>query len=91
MTASAIHPISRLPLEFAGKPNGHLGSHQFLVDDFVRACNTGRMPPNNVWMAARYLVPGLIAHESSMKQGELMDVPDLGNPPEEFCEETFYA
>jgi len=90
MTASAIHPIDRLPLKFAGKPNGHLGSHQFLVDDFVRACNTGRMPPNNIWMAARYLIPGLIAHESSMKEGQLLDVPDLGNPPGEFCEEAFY-
>jgi hypothetical protein len=54
------------------------GSHQFLVDDFVKACLTGGSPPNDVLQAARYLIPGLIAHESAMKGGELLDVPDLG-------------
>lgn len=43
---------------------------------------TGRTPPNNVWAAARYLVPGLIAHESALRGGVLMDVPDFGEPPE---------
>ncbi len=32
------HPVERLPDSFQGMPNGHQGSHQFLVDDFVRAC-----------------------------------------------------
>ncbi|MCF7853264.1 MAG: Gfo/Idh/MocA family oxidoreductase [Candidatus Pacebacteria bacterium] len=78
--ASKLHDLSRLPKEFIGLPNGHAGSHQFLVDDFVRACVSGRTPPNNVWDAARYLIPGLVAHESAMKGGELMEVPDFGNP-----------
>jgi predicted dehydrogenase len=76
-----IHPVHRLPREFAGLPNGHNGSHQFLVDDFVRACVTGVTPPNNVWAAARYLLPGLVAHESALKGGELMEVPDFGEAP----------
>ncbi len=74
----SVHDISRLPREFIGLPNGHLGSHQFLVDDFVTACISGQQPPNNIWQAARYLVPGLIAHESAKREGELLDVPDLG-------------
>jgi predicted dehydrogenase len=37
-----VHDSSRLPEEFRGAPNGHEGSHQFLVDDFVTAVNTGR-------------------------------------------------
>ena len=78
---SDVHPVHLLPAEFNGLPNGHNGSHQFLVHDFVTACVTGRTPPNNVWAAARYLLPGLIAHESALKGGELMDVPDLGDPP----------
>lgn len=78
---SPVHPVARLPSAFAGLPNGHLGSHQFLVDDFVTACCTGRQPPNNVWMAARYLVPGLIAHESALRGGALLEVPDFGDPP----------
>lgn len=75
---SKVHPIERLPREFVGLPNGHNGSHQFLVDDFVKACVSGEQPPNNVWQAARYLVPGLIAHESAKRGGVLMEVPDLG-------------
>ena len=75
---SKVHPVRLLPQEFVGLPNGHCGSHQFLVHDFVTACNEGVTPSNNVWQAARYLSPGLIAHESAMKGGELMEVPDFG-------------
>lgn len=77
--ASRIHAVGRLPREFIGLPNGHLGSHQFLVDDFLRCVNAGEQPPCNVWQAARYLVPGLIAHESAACGGQLMDVPDFGD------------
>jgi hypothetical protein len=76
-----VHPVERLPKEFIGLPNGHRGSHQFLVHDFVTACVTGRHPPTDVWQAARYLVPGLIAHESAKRGGQLMDVPDFGDRP----------
>lgn len=78
--ASRVHDLARLPSEFLGLPNGHAGSHQFLVDDFVRACVTGQTPPNNVWQAARYLVPGLLAHESAMNGSQLLEVPDFGDP-----------
>jgi len=78
---SDVHPVHLLPGEFAGLRNGHNGSHQFLVHDFVTACVTGSTPPNNVWDAARYLVPGLTAHASALKGGELMEVPDFGDPP----------
>ena len=78
---SQVHPVQRLPKEFAGLNNGHQGSHQFLVDDFVSACLTGKTPPNNVYAAARYLVPGLIAHESALRGGELLPVPDFGDAP----------
>ena len=79
---SRVHDVARLPQEFIGLPNGHLGSHQFLVDDFVGACVRNEQPPNNVWQAARYLIPGLIAHESAERGGELMEVPDLGDGPD---------
>ena len=42
---SEVHSVGRLPEEFIGLPNGHAGSHQFLVDDFVHACVHGTMPP----------------------------------------------
>lgn len=78
---SLFHPVERLPKEFIGLPNGHNGSHQFLVDDFVKACVKGKIPPNNVWDAARYTLPGIVAHESAVKGGALMEVPDFGDAP----------
>jgi predicted dehydrogenase len=78
---SRVHPVDRLPRSFVGMPNDHLGSHQFLVDDFVRACTTGIHPPNNVWQAARYLLPGLVGHESALRGGVMLEVPDLGDAP----------
>jgi hypothetical protein len=76
--ASKVHPLHLLPREFIGLPNGHNGSHQFLVHDFVTACISGERPPNDVYQAARYLVPGLIAHESAKQGGVLLEVPDFG-------------
>ncbi len=81
--ASSLHDVQRLPREFLGLPNGHAGSHQFLVDDFVRACANGSStpPPNNVWDAARYTVPGIVAHDSAEREGELLEIPDFGPAP----------
>ena len=80
-SAAPIHPTHRLPDTFKHLPNGHNGSHQFLVDDFVQACLAQKIPPNNVWDAARYVLPGLIAHESAFQDGKQMAIPDLGTPP----------
>ena len=38
---------------------------------------------DNMLQAAQYLVPGLVAHESAMKGGELMPVPDFGEPKQQ--------
>jgi len=51
------------------------------VDDFVKACVTGESPPNHVWQAARYMIPGLVAHESAEQGGVQLAVPDLGGAP----------
>lgn len=78
--ASTVHPVERLPREYIGLSNGHRGSHQFLIHDFVMACVSRQPPPTNVWQAARYLTPGLIAHESAKRGGEMMAIPDFGDP-----------
>jgi predicted dehydrogenase len=75
-----IHDLSRLPASFKGLPNGHMGAHQFLADDFVQAVHAGKHPTNHVWQAARYLLPGLVAHDSSVRGGELLPVPDFPAP-----------
>lgn len=74
-----IHDVDRLPKEFAGLTNGHSGSHQFLVDDFVKACVSQKHPPVDVWQAARCTVPGIVAHESAVRGGTLLEIPDFGD------------
>ncbi|MBR4866515.1 MAG: gfo/Idh/MocA family oxidoreductase, partial [Clostridia bacterium] len=75
--------VARLPQEYQGLPNGHMASHQFLIDDFCTAVQTGKLPYVNAWRAARYTIPGLMAHRSAMQSGIPMDIPDFGDPPEE--------
>jgi len=75
------HPVHRLPRVFWSQRNGHLGSHQFLVDDFVKSVVTRKLPPINAWEAAKYAAPGIIAHESAKQGGVLLEVPDFGTPP----------
>ncbi|APX02691.1 Gfo/Idh/MocA family protein [Arthrobacter sp. QXT-31] len=76
-----VHDSDRLPEEFRGAPNGHEGSHHFLVDDFVRAVNTGSLPPVNAWTAARFTLPGIVAHESARRNGERLPIRDFGDAP----------
>jgi len=60
---------------------GHGGSHAYLVHEFVSAIAEDRHPAINVWQAVRYMAPGVMAHKSAQKDGELLDVPDWGDPP----------
>jgi len=76
-----VHQVARLPQEFHGLPNGHSGSHQFLVDDFVKAVNAGAHPAVNAWVAARFTAPGIVAHQSSRQNGERLAIPDHGDCP----------
>lgn len=83
---SRIHNVARLPKEFAGfKGFQHNGSHQFLVDDFVKGVTENKLPPNHVWAAARYMLPGLLGHESAMHGSIPLDVPDFGDPPADWA------
>ncbi|MDA4894445.1 Gfo/Idh/MocA family oxidoreductase [Streptomyces sp. MS2A] len=79
--SAPVHDRSRLPAEFDGAPNGHEGSHHFLVDDFAVAVDTGTMPAVNAWVAARYTLPGIVAHESALRGGERLPIRDFGDAP----------
>ena len=76
-----VHDPGRLPEEFRGAPNGHEGSHHFLVDDFVTAVNNGTLPPVNAWLAARFTLPGIVAHQSALRNGERLPIRDFGDAP----------
>ncbi len=76
-----VHDSGRLPEEFRGAPNGHEGSHHFLVDDFVTAVNNRTLPPVNAWLAARFTLPGIVAHQSALQNGERLPIRDFGDAP----------
>jgi predicted dehydrogenase len=80
---AAVHQTEteRLPKELSGAPNGHEGSHHLLVDDFVRAATTGTLPPVNAWVAARFTLPGVIAHQSALQGGVRLPIRDFGDAP----------
>jgi len=70
-----VHDRSQLPQEFTGLSNGHGGSHQFMVDDFVMDAVGARKAPMNVFDAARFTIPGILAHQSSQMSGQSLEIP----------------
>jgi len=71
-----------LPEPLASNLGGHGGSHAYLVHEFVDSIVHDRQPRTNVWEAARYFAPGIVAHQSALKDGELLKIPDWGDAPE---------
>lgn len=78
---SPVQRMDLLPESYKDLPNGHNGTHQYLIDDFCRAYALGKLSPTNIWAVARYNIPGLVAHQSALQGGVLLPVPDLGDPP----------
>ena len=71
--------VLRLPESYRGLRNGHMGTHKFLIDDFCTAAYQGSRPSVDAWMAARYTIPGLTAHQSAMQGGAVRKVFDCGD------------
>ncbi len=57
--------------------SGHGGSHPHLVKEFVEAILEGRRAHVDSVVAANWNVAGILAHESAMKGGEIMEMPDF--------------
>lgn len=55
--------------------SGHEGSHTFLTHEFVDAVAHQRKPVVDVYEALAYTVPGIVAHQSALKQGERLRIP----------------
>ncbi len=69
--------FDRLP-EPLRVPSGHRNSHTFLTHEFVSSIAEARMPAVNIYEAIAYTLPGIIAHQSALRGGELMKIPDYG-------------
>jgi len=59
---------------------GHGGSHGQLSNEFVTAILQDREPLVNVYEALAMTVPGIIAHQSALKDGETLKVPQYDPP-----------
>ena len=57
--------------------SGHGKSHPFLTHEFISALTEEREPVTNLYEALAYCVPGIVAHQSSFKGGEQLDVPSF--------------
>lgn len=58
-------------------PGGHGGSHGRLTDEFVSAILQDRNPLVDIVMSLNLTVPGIVAHQSAMNDGELLKIPQF--------------
>lgn len=76
-------PDIRRPALPPGVPaGGHGGSHGPLANEFIESILLDRMPLVNIYQALSMTVPGIVAHESALKDGEPLKVPQyvMGKP-----------
>ena len=82
ITATRVEVPDRtdlLPASIASfTQGGHGGSHPHLVHEFVRSIVEERPPVIDALTAANWTAPGICAHESAMRGGEPIIIPDLG-------------
>ncbi len=70
-----LPPTKRPPLPPGVAGGGHGGSHGYLMDEFVTAILQDRPPLVNIAMALNLTVAGIVAHQSALKNGELLKIP----------------
>lgn len=80
LSIADVHPKEWLPKSFRGLGNGHFGSHQFLTHKFIQALEQRQLDLCHVWDAANWCAPGLIAHESALNEGKVMQIPQFNAP-----------
>ena len=71
----------RRPALPPGVPGGgHGGSHGLLMNEFITSILADRQPLVNVYESLAMTVPGIIAHQSALKGGETLKVPQYVPP-----------
>ena len=64
-----------------GMPEGgHGGSHGNLAHEFISAILEDREPLVNVHEALAMTIPGIVAHQSALKDGERLKIPQYDRP-----------
>ena len=65
----------RPPLPPGLSRGGHGGSHGYLTNEFVSAILQEREPLVDISAALNMTVSGIMAHQSALKDGELLKIP----------------
>lgn len=68
---------NRPPLPPGVSAGGHGGSHGLLMSEFVDAILRDRKPWVDVAQALNMTVAGIVAHQSALRDGELMKIPQF--------------
>ncbi|MEN6425310.1 MAG: Gfo/Idh/MocA family oxidoreductase [Phycisphaerales bacterium] len=69
--------LARPALPPSVAPGGHGGSHGLLMNEFIASILQDREPMVNVYEALAMTVPGVVAHQSALKGGETLKVPQF--------------
>lgn len=67
--------LAKPPLPSKLAAGGHGGSHGYLTEEFVTSILQERTPLVNIAWALNMTVAGVVAHQSALKDGELMKIP----------------
>ncbi len=67
----------RPPLPPNVAAGGHGGSHGYLMNEFITAILENRLPLVDVAQALNMTVAGIVAHQSALKGGELLKIPQF--------------
>jgi predicted dehydrogenase len=65
----------RPPIPPGVEAGGHGGSHGYLMNEFVTAILEDRKPLVDIAQALNMTVAGIVAHQSALKDGERMKIP----------------
>jgi hypothetical protein len=75
VAADSPPSLVRPPLPPGVEGGSHGGSHGYLMNEFITAILQARRPLVDVAQSLNMTAAGIVAHQSALKDGELMKIP----------------
>lgn len=72
-----LYPDNRPTLPPNMERGGHGGSHGYLSNEFIMALVEEREPLVDIYESIAMTAPGIIAHQSALRNGERLTIPDF--------------
>ena len=79
-TAKKLPDMARPPLPKGMPAGGHGGSHGHLTHEFISSILEDRNPLVDIYESLAMTVPGIVAHQSALKDGESLPIPQYERP-----------